>query len=263
MFSTGTIAALAVGAALAILIPVAAVIVYKKKNRDTWLPSVFIGAGTFILFAMVLEQLLHIVMLPIVNDSVVWYSIYGALAAGVFEETGRFVAYKTLMKKHYTTKNAVFMGIGHGGFEAVAVMGFSMIMYIVMAVMVNGYGSIDAFMEAMKGNAPANIDANTRSILVSVEQVGFANVFLSLYERIVAMTFHVCMSVWVYKAVTHKMPLYPAAIAAHAVLDFPAALFQMNVITSIPILYIIMTVYVAAVVFVTVKLTKKYPENAR
>ncbi len=263
MFSTQTIAALAVGVVLALAVPVAAVIVFKRKNRDTWLPSVFIGAGTFIVFALVLEQLLHLVMLPIVQKNQWVYAVYGALAAGVFEETGRLVAYKTLMKKHYTTKNSVLMGLGHGGVEAMIVLGGSFLMYLVMAVMANGYGGIEAFMEAMKGNAPDNINDNMRSILVTVEQVGFANVFASLYERVIAMVLHTCLSVWVYKAATHKMWLYPAAIGAHALIDFFAALYQVGVITSVPLLYVIMTVFDAAAVFATVKLTKKYPDKAR
>lgn len=263
MFSTQTIAALAVGAVFAIVIPIIAVIVFKRKNRESWLPSAFIGAGTFIVFALILEQLLHIVMLPIVQENKWIYAVYGALAAGVFEETGRFVAYKTLMKKHYTTKNAVLMGLGHGGVEAMIVLGGSFLTYLVMAVMANGYGGIEAFMEAMKGNASAKIDANMRTILATVEQVGFANVFASLYERIIAMVLHTCLSVWVYKAVTHKMWLYPSAIVAHALIDFFAALYQVGVITSVPLLYVIMTVFDVAAVFATVKLTKKYPENAR
>ena len=119
MFSAEVIAALAVGAALALVIPIAVAVIFKLKNRETWLPSLFIGAGTFIVFALVLEQLLHTVMIPIVRDNVILYSVYGALAAGIFEETGRFVAYKTLMRRRYTTKTAVLMGLGHGGIEAI------------------------------------------------------------------------------------------------------------------------------------------------
>ena len=71
------------------------------------------------------------------------------------------------------------------------------------------------------------------------------------------MTFHVCMSVWVYKAATEKLWLYPVAIAAHALLDVPAAMYQAKAITSIPVVYAIMTAFTAAVVFVTIKRFKK------
>lgn len=261
MFSTQTIAALAVGAVLAILIPVTAVIVFKMKNRDTWLPSAFIGAGAFILFAMVLEQLLHMVMLPVVNNSVVWYSIYGALAAGVFEETGRFVAYKTLMKKHYTTKNAVLMGLGHGGIEAVLVLGATLLTYLALMIMANSMGIDKVLDMAAKGNAEMAQTLGTQ--LEGMREYNFVKMALGVYERVLAMVFHTCASVWVYKAVTHKLWLYPAAIAVHAAMDFPMALYQKNVITNITVIYVILTLFAAVMVFVAVKLTKKYPDKAR
>lgn len=263
MFSTDTIAALAVGGALAILIPVAAVIVYKRKNRDTWLPSVFIGAGTFIVFAMVLEQLLHTVMLPVVKDSVIWYSIYGALAAGVFEETGRFVAYKTLMKKHYTTKNAVLMGLGHGGIEAALILGVTLVTYLALILSANSVGLDKALETAAKGNA--EMAQTLGAQLESMRGYNFVNMALGIYERVIAMVFHTCMSVFVYKAVAQKgkIWLYPAAVLLHALLDFPAALYQMQVITSLAVVFVILTVFVLAIVLVTVKLVKKFPDKAR
>ncbi|MBD5383577.1 MAG: YhfC family intramembrane metalloprotease, partial [Ruminococcaceae bacterium] len=140
MFGSQTIAALFVGGLLALIIPIAAAVVFKLKNRETWLPSVFIGAGTFFVFALILEQLLHAVMRPIVQGNVLLTCVYGALAAGIFEETGRFVAYKTLMKKRYATKNAVYMGIGHGGCEAIVLVGINFISYAFIALAVNVLG---------------------------------------------------------------------------------------------------------------------------
>lgn len=255
MFSTETIAALAVGAALAILIPVAAIIVFKKKNRDTWLPSVFIGAATFIVFALILEQLLHLVMLPIVQGNIWVYAVYGALAAGVFEETGRFVAYKTLMKKHYTTKNAVLMGLGHGGAEAMIVLGVMLLTYLALVLSANSVGLDKALETAAKGNA--EMAQTLGAQLESMRGYNFAGAALGIYERLIAMTLHVCLSVWVYKAATQKIWLYPAAIGIHALFDFFAALYQVGVITSLLLLFIILTVFAAATVFATVKLSKR------
>ena len=261
MFSTETIAALAVGGVLAILIPIIAVIVFKKKNRDSWLPSVFIGAGTFIVFAMVLEQILHVVMLPIVKDNIIMYSVYGALAAGVFEEAGRFVAYKTLMKKHYTTKNAVLMGIGHGGCEAIIALGITLFTFLVLAIMTNAIG-LDKVLELTDGGSP-EVTETAKSQLETIREYNFISVAMGIYERIVAMTFHVCMSVFVYKAVTQKgkIWLYPTAILLHALLDFPAAMYQAKAITSIAVVYVIMTVFVALIVISTVIMVKKMPDN--
>ncbi len=262
MFTSSTIVSLFVGGLLALIIPLAAAVIFKLKNRETWLPGVFIGAGTFIVFAMILERLLHLVMMPLVQGNVLLTCVYGALAAGIFEETGRFVAYKTLMRKHYSTKNAVYMGIGHGGFEAILLLGINFISFAFSALAVNAVGT-EQFIQ-MSTNGNAELAETLRLQLESIADIGVVTTVQALYERIVAMTFHVCMSVVVYKAVSQrgKVWLYPTAVALHALLDAPAAMYQTGVITSIPATHAIMTVFAAAVVFGTVMLAKKLPDKA-
>ena len=126
MIGTESIIALIICGLFTTLIPIAAVVVFKLKNKSVSLLSAVIGAATFIVFALVLEQIMHIFMLPIVSNSTVAYVIYGVLAAGVFEETGRFLACKFLMKKRSDNKNAIMLGIGHGGIESVLIIGISM-----------------------------------------------------------------------------------------------------------------------------------------
>lgn len=257
MFSAETIAALAVGGVLAIAIPVIAIIVFKLKNCDSWLPSMLVGAATFIVFAMILEQILHTLMLPIVKENVIAYCVYGALAAGIFEETGRFVAYKTLMKKHYSTKNAVLMGLGHGGCEAIMLLGITLLTYLMMAIASNTMG-MDTLLQQTAGGNPEVMEA-AKAQLESIRGYNFASMAMGLFERVIAMIFHVCMSVFVYKSVTQKgkIWLYPTAILLHALLDFPAVLYQIKAITSISAVYVMMTSFTAMVVIVTVMMSKK------
>lgn len=260
MFSGQTIAALITAAALAFIIPIGAVIVFKVKNRGVWLPAALVGAGTFIVFAMILERILHAVMLPVVQGSTVGYILYGALAAGIFEETGRYIAYKLVMKNHLTAKNAVMMGLGHGGFEAMYLVGFTFISYAGCAIMVNSQGLESVIALLSSGNA--DLVETIRLQLQGITKIGFSDIMLTIYERIVAMTFHVCMSVVVYHSVTQlgKKWLFPAAILLHALLDVPAAMYQRGVITSIPVVYALMTVFTVIVVGCTIVMTKKFSE---
>ena len=260
-FTTENIASLAVCGLLAVLIPIAAIVVYKIRNKDAWLLSALIGAGTFLVFALTLEQLLHLVMLPIVSGSSAAYVAYGALAAGVFEETGRFVAYKTLMKKRYTTKNSIMMGLGHGGFEAAFLLGMMSLSNVIVAVTVNA-GGLDAMMASAAGNETAIAAMQTQ--LDAIGQFGWGSILLPICERIVAMTLHVCLSVWVYKAVSAKgkLWLYPAAILVHAAVDVPAALYQVGVI-GIEVSEICMTVSVAITVPITVLIAKKLTVDSK
>ena len=260
-FETITIVALGVCGALGLILPISAVIIYKLRHKNARWVSAIIGAGTFVLFALVLESLLHLVMLPIIGDSVLWYCVYGALAAGVFEETGRLVAFKLVLPKNKRTReNAVFMGLGHGCIEAVILVGFTMRAYAGIAIYANEAGLDEVIKQLTKGDA--SLAGQVVGQLDTIRDFGFSNVLMTLYERLFAVTFHVCMSVWVYKAVTEKMWLYPAAIAAHAFLDVFAAMYQKNVITSILLLYACLTVVTVAVVVITVRMYKKLPEKA-
>ncbi len=261
MFSEQTVAALVIGAVLAFAIPIAAVIIYKVRNRSVWLPSVLVGAGTFIAFAMILEQILHMIMLPIVRGNAISYVIYGALAAGIFEETGRYAAYKFVMKNHLSTKNAVMMGIGHGGCEAILMLGFTMISYAGCAIMVNSQGLESAVELLAAGNA--EVVDSTRAQLEALAAYGFGNMALSIYERLIAMIFHVCMSVIVYHAVSQngKTYLYPLAVLLHALLDTPVAMYQIGII-GLPMTYAIITVFTAIVAGCTVVMSKKYSDNS-
>ena len=71
MVSGGIIALLFICGGLCTVLPFVAMAVFKAKNKDVKISSFFIGCGVFILFALILEQLLHTVMLPLVGKSTV------------------------------------------------------------------------------------------------------------------------------------------------------------------------------------------------
>lgn len=65
------------------------------------------------------------------------FYVYAALAAAVFEETGRLIAMKFWMKKWLDFPNALMYGIGHGGVEAILIGGLSGISNLVSMLMIN------------------------------------------------------------------------------------------------------------------------------
>ena len=262
MIGTEAIAALIICGLFTTLIPIAAVIVFKLKNKNVSLLSALIGAATFIVFALILEQILHIFMLPIVMNSTVAYVIYGVLAAGVFEETGRFLACKFLMKKRSDNKNAIMLGIGHGGIEAVLIIGLSMFSTLVIAVMVNTLG-LEEFIKMTGITDQTTVEA-LKGQIDTVVAYSMPTALMNIAERIFAMTLHICMSVFVMKAafVKSKQWLYPAAIALHALFDVPAALYQRGVITQLWIAEIIFALSLVVIVLLTIKVSKIKQENA-
>lgn len=243
-FSSETIAAYVILGLLGIGIPAAAVLIWRFGFKKGTIKAAFIGAGMFFLFAIILEQLLHMVMLPLVSGNAVFYTIYGALAAGIFEETARFISFRFFMKNSRSMENAVSYGLGHGGFEAVYICGITALSVLMMAASVNIVGAAE-FIQSTSGGSEA-VATQLEQQLTAYAQLTMPAVFMSIYERIIAIALHTSLSVLVMEAVMVKSKfwLYPAAILIHALFDVPAALYQSGII-PIWICYIIMTVFTA------------------
>lgn len=79
-------------------------LIFAKIKYKASIATFFIGAGTFILFAMLLEQCLHTGVIALLGGADkltanIWlYALYGGTAAAVFEETGRWIAIKFFLK---------------------------------------------------------------------------------------------------------------------------------------------------------------------
>ena len=78
--------------------------VFFRKAKKADLEPFFIGCGVMILFAFVLESFAHRFILNSKAGSVImgniWlYGLYGGAMAGLFEESGRFIAFKTVLRK--------------------------------------------------------------------------------------------------------------------------------------------------------------------
>lgn len=252
IFSAGTIAAFLVGGILAILIPIAAMIIFKLKNKSVKLRYFFIGAATFVVFALILEQILHSLMLPVIqNSSVAFYTLYGALCAGIFEETGRFLAFKLFCKNENDPRASIMYGLGHGGVEAIVLIGITLIAYAVTAVTVNALGT-----EMLFGALPADQRTAAEMQIAALADYDMVSMLVSLGERILAMVLHVSLSVIVFAGIKMKgkLWLYPVAIGLHALFDVPAALYQRGVITSVGLTELLLLAADIVLVLVTVKI---------
>ncbi len=230
--STGSIACMAVSALVSIAVPIALLIYFRRRYGAKVVPAL-VGAAAFVVFAMGLEQIMHLLVLrPDANGT--WlsayplgYMVYGSLAAGIFEETGRFLSFKLLRKRYGGIQTALSYGVGHGGIEAILVGGVSMISTIATSVMFNG------------GNAAA-LTSGPNAELVAKQLQAIAETPSAMFlvagaERMFALTIHIALSVIVFYSVYGKRRtwLYPAAILLHALIDAPAALGQVGVITNV------------------------------
>ncbi len=107
----------------------AAALIWKRKKKEPVI-SILIGAAAFLLFALILEKPIQNVLvfpttmgLPqhavsrFLNANPVLLALAAGLFPGVFEEIGRLIAFKTVLRKRRNRETSISYGIGHGGFE--------------------------------------------------------------------------------------------------------------------------------------------------
>lgn len=209
-------------ALLSFCIPVVLCIWFRKKKKADLVPF-FVGMAVMFLFALTLESLLHVLVLtalPVgktISGNIWLYAVYGGLMAGLFEETGRFLAFRTVLKRYRKKDiNALMYGAGHGGFEAAWVLGGTMISNIVMGVMLNLGMSASITATATAEQLP-QLEAMFEALKTGLP----ASYFIGLIERVLAVAMQLSLSVFVWFAAKQKgkVWLYPAAILLHALVD--------------------------------------------
>jgi len=254
---TLSIVVMAIIALAGVAIPIVLLLTFRKKYKANIL-AFFIGAGVFVVFALLIEAMLHRLILPsaigLKIQSNIWlYAVYGGLMAGIFEETGRFTAFKTILRKgNGNDGNALMYGAGHGGFEVFYLLTVSMISYISMAVMLNT-GRAEALMAGVPDETARQMLEATLATLAHTPPAAF---LISIVERLAAVALHISLSVLIWFAAKDKgrFGLYPLAVILHAVVDAAVVIMArngLNVWTIEGALYVMTTccVFVAWVVW--------------
>lgn len=232
MVPVSSLILMAVGAVLGIAVPVCLAVWLMRKYRAR-LSTILIGAGTFIVFALVLESIMHQLVLkgpngPAIMGNTLLFAVYGGLAAGVFEETGRFLSMKFLLKKEPSTAlPGIAYGIGHGGAEMLIIFGITMISNLVVSALINAGLSGILF-----AKVPEDAAAQLQAQLNQLQTVGAGTLLIGLWERISALVLHLGLSMLVWVAVRKGgkwLWLFPAAVALHAIVDAGAVMLQKSV----------------------------------
>ena len=235
--------ALLIGAGVACIAPIVIALIWVlvKKERFT---TVLVGAAVFLIFALVLEKpIQNILLFPTqmglpetsvstyFNARPVLLAFMAGLFPGVFEETGRFVAYKTVLKNRKNRETSISYGIGHAGIEVIVVLGLTYITYIAYAGMINA-GVFGTIVDQVAAQAPDQVGTVT-ALAKQLAAFTIGDVGLGLIERVFAVLYHIGASILVFYACkdTKKFWLYPLAILIHTALDFIAALSLFKVIS--------------------------------
>ena len=222
---------LGIGAVLGIVVPLGIAIWWTIRKKENF-TTILIGAAVFVLFALLLEKpIQNALILPdhgvsrFINARPVLWAFVVGLFPGVFEETGRFVAFKTVLKKRKNKETSISYGIGHGGIEAIIIFGMTYITYLSYAVMINT-GTFQTVIDQVMAEAPNQLGAVYQT-MDAIANFSFGTLSLGLVERVGAFLFHVGASILVFYACRdrRKFFLYPLAVLLHTVMDMFCGLY--------------------------------------
>ena len=176
--------------------------VYAKKKLGAKTAPFFIGCGVFFVMVLMLEAAIHRIVFQLAGEaltgSVILYAVYGGLMAALFEETGRYIAMRFLVKPLDFT-NAFMYGAGHGGVEAMLLCGVASINNIASAVMINS-----GTMSAQLATLDAEKAADTAAALSALWTTPSLTFFAGGVERLLAGVLHVSLSILVFQSIRKK-----------------------------------------------------------
>lgn len=223
-----TIISMAISCLIGFAIPVVLFVYFRRKKGADILPF-FIGCAVMLVFALLLESAVHRAVLPsapgaAIQSNIWLYALYGGAMAGLFEETGRFLAFKTVLRRRQgKDANALMYGAGHGGFEAAALLGVSMINNLAYSFMINSGNAA-----ALTGSLPADQLTQAEAAIQGLITVPSYQFLLGGVERIFAVALQISLSVLVWFAAKEqgRWHLYPLAILIHLVVDAVAVVLS-------------------------------------
>ena len=257
---------LTIAVILMIAIPVCFFICWRRKHKEqTKISWLIAGAAGFVISARMLEVGVHYFCIvadnPVsrfINGNTAAFVLYGITMAGIFEECGRLIILKYILKKDRTRENAVIYGIGHGGIEILTVFLPAMILYLAIAVMFS-QGDTETALKTL------NITEETAAAaLPSVQAAAafdYAMMAMNVMERLLAMLIHIGLTVIVYYGVVNAKKLcLPAAILLHMLADTFPALYQRGIL---PLWAVEMwaVFWTLMIMLIAAKLYKRMSEN--
>lgn len=219
-----SIAAMCVTLFISLILPVIALIVYAVKNKKQGVVGAwFLGAAGFFVTQIIIRvPILSVLSLmpefvAFAENYYVVYSLLLGLTAALFEVVGRFASAKILSKNLTFTKGFA-AGLGHGGIEAMVLVGMTYISNLLYVAMINS-GTIEVVIAQTEA-----MGVDVTPIYTLIDSLVNSPSYLFLlagYERILAMIGHVAMTLVVFYFMSKKQTLKGIGICVlyHFVMD--------------------------------------------
>ncbi len=202
MVDTGIIASMVVLIFLCFAIPIGGLIYLSVRKKHVIRPFI-IGMLVFFVFQFVIRLPIIQLALPqtawfLAMSQNPWlYGLFLGGTAAIAEELGRYIAVRFLLKKNRRYADGIAYGLGHGGIEAMLLIG------------VNNIANLIVLQDGQSFLAP-----------VIAAQLSYASVFTAIFERVLAMALQVGLSMLVFYCVRSKKWRYLVyALIIHTIVD--------------------------------------------
>lgn len=267
--SNGVIATMCITLFISMVLPVVLLVVYALKNRKQGIAKAwFLGAAGFFLTQMVIRVplLSTLSMLPgfmaFAENYYLIYALLLAFTAGLFELAGRYAVAK-ILSKNLTYKQSIAAGLGHGGIEAIVLIGMTYISNLLYVAMINtgAINGVIAQTEAMGVDVSGEVYTLVDTLLHTPAPI----YLLAGYERILTMLSHTAMSLLVCYFVWKKQDAKGLIICLviHTLLDGVSGIISglatpyMGSVISQNTSYVIIYVFLTAVAIASVIVIRK------
>jgi uncharacterized membrane protein YhfC len=246
----------ATGLAVAAIVCLAGpVLVALWWHRRSGAPLSALGTGALVFFIsqVVLRLPWQIPLGRWIQGHPEWivpFLLFSSFTAGLFEETGRWLGYKYLLRRERSRRIAVMFGLGHGALEAILLAGIPLAGLLVSWVM------------AARGLIPPGpaLDA----IGAQAAAIGPWKVQLAALERASAMAIHVglaliVLQVWLRGSIRWLF----LAIALHFAVNSIAAILVLELRLSPLVGELALVVMAIAILTLGWRLSARAPDQPR
>lgn len=273
MVSSSSMAAMGVTLFISMFLPLIVLLLFALKNKRQGIVGAwFLGAlGFFVPQIVIRVPLLSALSLgesftAFIENHYLLYALFLGITAALFEAAGRYACAK-ILSNNLTYKRGIAAGLGHGGIEAIVLIGMTYVSNLLYSVMINS-GAIEGMIEETAG-----MGVDVEAVYALVDTLVNSPSYLYLlagFERILTMTVHVAMTLLVFYFMWKEETWKGLGICVlyHAVVDtmsgvisglatpYLGSVISQNV--SYVIIYSFLTVMTAAAIVVICKIKKAW-----
>lgn len=195
-------------------------LIVGKKGR---IKSYICGALVFIISQVflripiiqgIMPKLDWYITMSIFNPIV--YCLFLGITAGIFEEVGRFLGFKRVLKNERSWEDGIAFGVGHGGVEAMLITGGANIQNLIMVLALKN-GNFNS----------SKFGISEESFKVIFESVTSMDILFAGVERVSAICIHIGLTLLVLYGINKGKKLsLGLAILIHGAIDFVVSIFS-------------------------------------